>query len=299
MGDFFKDSFVKSFSKDNLKELTNEINQKIYSLLSKVTRHNLSGPCLMNFIVDYSNLNVGITFTHRKQDNRSKNIPLHFKTEFNEKIPEEDYNYYYFGDSDKNYSNMLISPDFIISSFPFDISTSLSKIVVDDGFLIFPRSLINFMKLHNKMLFDYLKIEIKNDKLVVDYKLVSNEYKMLKYNDMFENLMELRTFPLEYSRSNEEIKHLFREFDKYKKSYNLKDEENKNYNDIKLKLSDNNELSIFYDFILGKPKEIEAYQIIEPFQESDKVCTAMINVIYNGWCTYYFYKYMKYEGIDY
>lgn len=285
------DTKIKRYSMDNLKELQKEINDKIFSLLDKVKRTNLTAPCIMNFLVDYTKAEVGITITHRKQDNRMKDIPKSFKNIYKGDIPTEDYEYFYFSDSKKGFSNLLISPDFVFSTMEFDMNNYQERYIKSEGFLIFPRSLYSEMKNVDKMLFSSIDLEIKDDKLIVNYETF-NKIKLLPYRQEMDSLMRAELYPIYSCDLPQEMKDVMKKFFEKKKAINT----TKNTFEesvIKVPFEDS-EVEIFHDFFVGKPKTIEFVQTMLPSEtSSDIVCTVMINAIYNGWCAYYIYKYLK------
>lgn len=283
---------IKRYSMDNLKELKKDINDKIFTLLDKVKRTNLTSPCIMNFIVNYHTAEIGITITHRKQDNRMKDIPKSFKNIYqNEEIPVEDYDYFYFSDAKKGFSNLLISPDFVFSTIEFDMNNYQENFIKSDGFLIFPRSLYTAMKETDKVLFSYLDLEIKDDKLDVQYETFKN-IKLFPYKAEMDALMRAELYPIYKCDLPEEMKDIIKKF--FEKKMTIKTDKQMFENPIIKAPFENQEVEIFHDFFVGKPKEIDYAQTILPSETSDdSVCTVMINAIYNGWCAYYIYKYIK------
>ena len=299
----FNDTHVRSFSLDNLKELNKNINEKIYSLLNKVNHSNISSPIYFTFIVDYSTMEIGIIMSHTKVDNRLKDIPKEIRKSYDYNIPEEDYNYFY-GDSKASsvsYTKLILSPNFIYSTVDIDIYKSISTVVINDGFLIFPRSLYTYMKSNNKMLFKYIKFDIIDNKLEIDYKIEGPGITLLKYNSDIDRLFKSKPLYLENSNYNDEIKELFKKFSKEKIIYKVEDK--KIFSDIsKLELPtniNNETIEIFKSYVVGGiPKFIEYTQTDVSYnrnidKDSEKIFLALINLNYGSWNAYYFYYYIK------
>ena len=285
------DMKIKRYSLDNAKELKREINDKIFVLLDKVKRTNLTAPCIMNFLVNYRTADVIITITHRKQDNRMKDIPKSFKNIYNKEIPNEDFDYFYFSDSKKGFSNLLISPDFIFTTMRFNMNQYQDNYIKSNGFFIFPRSLYTSMKESEKMLFSFLELEIKNDELIVSYETM-NKIKLLPYKSEMDSLMRAELYPIYKCDLPEDMKEIMKKFYETKKLVKM---EKSMFEDSVIKLPfEDNEVEIFHDFFVGKPTAIEYAQTIYPSETSDdSICNVMIGAIYNGWCAYYIYKYIK------
>lgn len=309
------DMKIKRYSTDNLKELNKEINEKIFTLLDKVKRTNLTSPCILNFVFNNNTGKINITITHRKQDNRLKDIPKNFRSIYKEEIPDEDFEYFYFNDPKKGYSNLIVSPDFVFTTNELDMTDAVNNIK-DGGFLLFPRTVYNTMKANNKMLFKSLDFEIKDDKLIVNYELFSKKDVLLRYIPEMESLMEAQIYPVDTSFLPEDMKAVIRKFynqnGKERITYSKLSEDLKEKEKSVLKLPygrnmieqlHNPELmennlsecvELFYDFIIGSPKSVEYVQIYTPNQDdSDVICSTMVRLIYNGWNAYYIYKYIK------